>query len=319
MPIKNALLFSSLFAGLSILSVGGPLLGEMFATMAPIYPLRDERLPANLEIPYEDVAFPTSDGLTLRGWFFPAADPQAPAVLYAPATSHDQRSGLSLVEPLHQAGYHVLLFSYRGHGASDGNRFGFTYGAAESQDVDAAASYLYTKRHIRRIAAIGHSAGAVSIILSAARNPLIGAVVAASPFNSVQEVWETSRPGFFPGGLFNLVMRISEMRKGFRRSQVRPDQVIPQIAPRPLLLIYGSEDQRITLNQARRLFARAKAPKQFWLIGGASHDQVRTPGLDTLMDRIIPFLNVAFQYTEGDPTRLNKSIFSRYADQKKGL
>jgi dipeptidyl aminopeptidase/acylaminoacyl peptidase len=266
----------------------------MFATMAPIYPRQDERLLDHLEIPYEEVAFPTSDGLTLRGWFFPTQDPQAPAVLYAPATSHDQRSGISLVEPLHEAGFQVLLFSYRGHGASDGNRFGFTYGAAESKDIDAAASYLFETRHIQRIAAIGHSAGAVSIILSAAHNPHIRAVVAASPFNSVEEVWETSRPGFFPQTLFNLVMRISELRKGFSRLQVRPDQVIGEIAPRPLLLIYGSEDQRVTQKQAQRMFARAGGPKQLWLLKGASHQQVRTPGLDALMDRIIPFLKVAF-------------------------
>lgn len=115
------------------------------------------------------------------------------AVVYAPATAHDQRSGLSLVPIFHQAGYHVLLFSYWGHGLSDGLPGRFTYGAAESKDVDAAVAFLHKAKHTGHIAVIGHSAGAA--ILSAARNPDIGAVIAVAPFNCPEEV-RSVRPGW---------------------------------------------------------------------------------------------------------------------------
>lgn len=295
MALDGLKIISSVFIGLSVFSIGGSMLGELIATKAPYFPKNSTRAIQELGIPYEAVAFPTSDGLTLRGWFFPADGQEAPAILYAPATSHDLRSGISLVRPLHNAGYHVLLFSYRGHGLSDGNPFGFTYGALESEDVDAAVRYLYEERGIRRIGAIGHSAGAISIIISAARNPHISAVVAAAPFASMEEVWETSRPLIIPKPLLDLSMRFSEFRKGFTRNQVRAEDVIAQIAPRSLLILHGAEDRRITQAQAIRLFNAAQEPKAFWLVEGASHEGVRSPGLDILMQNIIVFFDDALR------------------------
>lgn len=290
-PVVKAV--SGALIGLSVLSLGGPVIGEMIATMAPPFTSRARQAVENLGIPYEPVSFETSEALILRGWFFPAEDTQAPAVLYAPATSHDQRSGLSLVKPLHAAGFHVLLFSYRGHAESDGDRFGFTYGAKESQDVDAAVRYLSEKRGVKRIAAIGHSAGAVSALLSAARSPQIGAVVAISPFLSVETVWQTNRPSFILPGFYDFLMKLSELRKGFSRQQVQPVDVVGKIAPRPVLIIHGAEDKRISIQQARRLYQAAEAPKTFWLVQGATHASVRSPGLELLMDRVIEFLQGA--------------------------
>jgi dipeptidyl aminopeptidase/acylaminoacyl peptidase len=244
-------------------------------------------------VPYEEVAFPTTDGLTLRGWFYPAGEADAPALLYAPATAQDQRSGRSLVPALHAAGYHVLLFSYRGHALSDGSRWGFTYGADESRDVDAAVRYLREERRVRRIGVIGYSAGAVSAILSAARNPAVGAVVAVAPFTCVDEIWNTNRPAIVPKALLDLTLRLAELRKGFDRRDVCPLREIGRIAPRPVLLIHGTEDGRITREQAERLFAAAEEPVSLWLVEGASHSTVRDPGLDRLLPEVVGFFDGA--------------------------
>ena len=295
MLFNKLIALSSIFMGFNLLISAGPMFGEMIATKSPTFTGRAARSIRQIGLPYEQVSFPTSDGLTLRGWFFPTDDPLAPAILYAPATAHDQRQGVSLVEPLHRAGYQVLLFSYRGHGTSDGDRLGFTYGARESQDVDAAVQYLAETRGIPHIGAIGHSAGAVAIILSAARNPRIGAVVAAGAFTSVEDIWETNRPAVFPEPLYRVAMRMFELRKGFSRQDIRPIDVIGQIAPRPLLLVHGTADQRISQEQAADLFAHANQPKQIVFVPGASHDQVRSPGLDGLMEKIVLFFNASLR------------------------
>jgi dipeptidyl aminopeptidase/acylaminoacyl peptidase len=297
MSLDGLKIFSSVFLGLSVFSIGGPLLGELVATIAPVFPQKATLYAKDLGIPYEEVAFQTSDQLILRGWFFPASEKDAPAILYAPATANDLRSGISLVPPLHNAGYQVLLFSYRGHGLSDGNRFGFTYGALESKDVDAAVQFLKEVKGIQNIGAIGHSVGAVSIILSAARNPDIHAVVAASPFNTMEEIWETNRPLIFPKPLSDLSLHLSELRKGFKRDEVCPEEVIAEIAPHPILLIHGSEDKRITYEQALRLYNAAQEPKRMWLVEGADHGEVRSPVLDYLIQNIIDFLDESFKQT----------------------
>jgi dipeptidyl aminopeptidase/acylaminoacyl peptidase len=294
MSKEGITILSSLIFSLSLVSVGGPILGELVATLPPFFNVKNAvRSAQELGLAYEEVSFATSDGVTLRGWLFPVENVDAPAVLYAPATSKDQRSGLSLVLPLHEAGFHVLLFSYRGHGLSEGHNHGFTYGARESIDVDAAVKFLHEEKGIRKIGALGHSAGAVSIILSAARNPGIEAVVAASPFRSMEEIWNTNRPAVIPLPLFELMIRTSEFLKGFSRDQVRPLDVIADIAPRPLLIIHGVDDKRITIKQARALFDAAEEPKQMWLFEDIGHAQVRTVVMDEQIDAIIAFLDDA--------------------------
>lgn len=294
--LKAIKIAAGVLAGITLLTLAGPIVGETIATLPPAFPENTANPLSTWGVPYEDVTFPTSDGLTLRGWFIPGHQPEAAgdarAILYAPATAHDQRSGLSLVPMFHKAGYHVLLFSYRGHALSDGKRGQFTYGDAESRDVDAAVRFL-TEKGIRRIGVIGHSVGAVSAILSAARNPRVGAVVAVAPFNCVTEVWRTSRPALVPSFILEWTLWVTEKARGFNRDQVCPLEVVDRIAPRPLLVIHGTDDRRITEGQVRRLFSAAQMPKSLWLVQGATHDGIRSPVLDELAPDVIAFLDAA--------------------------
>lgn len=310
--LKILKIAAGVLASASVLTLVAPVVGEMIATLPPSFPIRAARSAIGLEMPYEEVSFPTSDGLILRGWFIPAPQADAPAIVYAPATRHDQRSGLSLVPEFHAADYHVLLFSYRGHGRSDGRRGFFTYGSAESQDLDAAVRFLSEARGIRRVGVIGHSAGAVAAILSAARNPRIGAVTAVAPFTCITEVWNANRPPFVPPLLLNWALWVAEKRNGFDRDDICPIDVIDQIAPRPLLVIHGTADQRISPEQVVRLFAAAKQPKFLWFVKGATHSSVRSPALDQLAPEVIDFFDAALkrqgQIARSDPRPLNPSI-----------
>lgn len=294
--LKILKIATGVLAGVSIFTLAAPVVGEMIATLPPPFPIRAVTSGIGLGMPYEEVSFPTSDGLTLRGWFIPAPQADAPAIVYAPATRHDQRSGLSLVPGFHAAGYHVLLFSYRGHGRSDGRRGFFTYGSVESQDLDAAVRFLSKTRGIRRVGVIGHSAGAVAAILSAARNPGIGAVVAVAPFTCITEVWNANRPPFVPPLLLNWALWVAEKRNGFDRDDICPIDVIDQIAPRPLLVIHGTADQRISPDQVVRLFAAARQPKLLWFVKGATHSSIRTPTLDRLAPQVIRFFDAALKH-----------------------
>lgn len=298
---------AGIVAGASLLTLAAPIVGEVIATSPPLFLKRAPNPIADLGLPYEDVEFPTTDGLTLRGWFIAADRADAPAIVYAPATRHDQRSGVSLAPAFHRAGYHVLLFSYRGHALSEGKRGYFTYGDAESKDVDSAVKFLHDVKGILRIGVIGHSAGAVSSIISAARNPLVGAVVAVAPFNSVDEVWHTSRPRFVPAFVLDWTLWVAEKARGFRSENVRPEAVVDRIAPRPLLVIHGTDDKRITESQVRRLFATAEEPKTLWLVEGATHKGIRDPILDLLAPDVIDFLDKALHSRATHGSRLTRS------------
>jgi dipeptidyl aminopeptidase/acylaminoacyl peptidase len=281
-------------AGISMLTLVGPVVGETIATFPPAFP-KESSGPSELGLQFQDVTFPTNDGLTLRGWFIPAERVDAPAIVYAPATRNDQRSGLSLVPTLHREGYHVLLFSYRGHALSDGRPWEFTYGDVESQDLDAAVRFLRETQGIGRVGVIGHSVGAASAIMSAARNNQIAAVAAVAPFNSVSEVWQTSRPAWVPSFILDWTMWVVEKGRGFQLEEIRPLDVVGQIAPRPLLLIHGTADQRITEDQVRRLYAAAGEPKSLWLVEGATHSGIRSPVLDEMVHEVVAFFDDALR------------------------
>ena len=302
--VSNLLALTSLLTGFSLLMVSSPMIAELVATTAPLtldYPSQ------YTDLTYENVSFPTSDGLILRGWFFPTDNAYNPTILYAPATANDQRQGLSLVQPLHNAGYQVLLFSYRGTGNSDGNRFMFSYGARESIDVDAAVRYLSETRGLQHIGAIGHSAGAVSIILSAARNPKIDAMVLAAPFGTLDDIWDENRPSILPPEVFALAEKVFELRKNFSRAEVRPLNVIDQISPRPILFVNRTADKRINVKQATALFDAANNPKQMIWIPEATHAGVRSPGLDSLMTSLVQFFDANLK---GLPTGALKSALN---------
>lgn len=290
---RIAKIAAGMLAGAALLTFFGPVVGETIATLPPTFPKSTANPLDVFGLPYEEVSFPSTEGIVLRGWFVPADGAGAPAIVYAPATANDQRSGLSLLPAFHQAGYHVLLFSYRGHALSGGKRGAFTYGDAESRDVDAAVLFLYETKRIDQIGLVGHSAGAVSAILSASRNPLVGAVIAVAPFTCVTDIWYTSRPKLVPSFILEWALWAAEKRRGFDREDVCPLRVVDQVAPRPLLIIHGTADQRITQEQAQSLFASAQAPKELWLVEGASHSQVRTPVLEEISGDLIVFLDAA--------------------------
>ena len=71
--------------------------------------------------------------------------------------------------------------------------------------------------------------------------------------------------------------------------------VISQISPRPLLMVHGISDKRITDEQAMHLFRVAKSPKELWILDGAGHSYVRTPGLDQLIQEIVMFFDATFK------------------------
>ena len=291
--LKKAKIVAGILLGGAIMTLLGPVVGEIVATLPPMFHRKGLDPMGLLQLPYEDIAFPTSDNLTLRGWFIPTDAQNAPAVVYAPGTGHDQSSGLHIVRALHEAGYHVLLFSYRGYGQSDGDELGFTYGEAESVDLDAAVAYLAESRRVERIGVIGFSAGAATAILSAARNTRIDAVVAAAPFASISEIWRTNTPAILPAWYQEWMMRVAEFRKGFKRENIEPINVIQQISPRPILIVQGEADRRVTVSQAEKLFENAGSPRELWVVKGATHSMIHEEALVSLSPEIITFLNDA--------------------------
>ena len=65
-----------------------------------------------------------------------------------------------------------------------------------------------------------------------------------------------------------------------------PVEVIDRIAPRPLLLIHGVEDEIIPVASAHVLYRRAGEPKELWLMDGLKHCQALDEAYEPFQERV---------------------------------
>lgn len=154
------------------------------------------KTPDEVGLAYEEVAFPSTDGTPLAGWFLPAHEGPGPSVVFShgwlwnrhgnvagrvPFTDRDVEF-LPAAKALHDAGFHVLLFEHANHGSS-GKRFPLTFGVWEGRDVAGAVRYLRTRPEVDplRIGAIGTSAGANAVLYGEAEARPLKAAIAVQP------------------------------------------------------------------------------------------------------------------------------------------
>lgn len=226
--------------------------------------------PADLDLEYEDVTFPTSDGLTLSGWYIPSQN--GAAIIAAHARNGNRTGMIYHADFLARHDYGVLLFDLRAHGDSEGEMW--LHGWQGHLDVLGALTYLQNRPDVEpnRIGALGLSAGGEVVLHAAAENDQIKAVVSdGADFRTFRGMYLAADVGTWvlaPGDLvyFPALVVIS----GVTPPPPLVD-LMPQIAPRPLLLIAaGTEtDQEIKLN--RIYYDAAGEPKQLWELPDSTH------------------------------------------------
>jgi pimeloyl-ACP methyl ester carboxylesterase len=224
----------------------------------------------------EDVAFRTDDGLTLRGWYFPARTDRAAIIVHGKDGNRiggEHHAIEKLADFLVSSGYSVLVFDLRGNGDSDGDRFSLGY--RERGDVAAAIDHL-TGRGFRedRIALIGISMGAGTVLQSLLLHPNVGAVVADSSYTDawtiVTEDLEVVAgvPSWFAPG----VLVMSKLAFGLDGAQVRPVEIVRAHPERAFLFIHCAGDKLIAPHHAYELrAASANAGSDLWVAAVCQH------------------------------------------------
>lgn len=242
----------------------------------------------------EKVSFPTRDGLTLKGWFFPTSDPGAPTLVMCHGWGDNKGYLLQRTHFLISAGgFNVLYFDNRSHGESEGTIT--TIGYLETVDFEGALRFLRENkpRSLERLGVFGMSMGAAVAVMSMPDHPEIKAAVLESPFPSYRNVirrwaWNNMRVPYFPlvlMSLFFLKIRVGDARV----DSYSPLRFVKRIAPRPLFLIGGSEDALMPECDIRELYAAAEEPKQIWFVPGAAHGRCHEASPDEYEARVLEF------------------------------
>jgi len=239
------------------------------------------------------VRIPSPRG-TLAGWYLPSRN--GCTLICCHGINDNSGQWVAPVAKLHaRGGYGALLFDFSGHGQSEGNQV--TYGIRERQDVTAAIEYLRQRGDVNmeRLAILGNSLGAITAVMAAAEHPELGAVVLESGFSDLHHdiakifARYTGLPAF---PFVRLVIFWGQRIARVRLSEVRPAQIIGDIAPRPVLIISDLRDALADEPyDGEFLYRAAGSPKELWQVAEATH--VNAFGVDpsAWSDRVGKFLD----------------------------
>jgi len=228
--------------------------------------------PADLGLlKYEDLRLTTSDGLKLAAWYIPPKN--GAVVICAHGLAVNRSEFLKEAVFLHRKGFGVLLLDLRNHGESEGTKT--TFGLEETRDIAAAVEFIRQREGPETaIGALGHSLGAGTVLLAAAQIPEIRAVIAVSPFTSLEDNLSQgvrNLTGLDPAFFAPLVLFYAQIQAGVDISAVRPVDLIGQISPRPVLLIHGAKDDLLPVRNSYQLYEAAGEPKELVIYPGVGH------------------------------------------------
>lgn len=246
-----------------------------------------------------DWCFPSSGGL------------ECPTVVCCQGlgSGRTENRQIQLAEQLCANGVSVVLFDYRGWGDSEGER-GQVIPWEQVRDIRALVSYVLARQGgaSKAVGLAGASFGGANALVAAAVDSRIAAVSAAMPFGDGEawmrsirsyEDWrtwlkslESNALAYSHAGVPRLVKledivvggQSERVRFGVKRASCmvwqstgveilsfKPEDYIGRIAPRPLLLLHGTEDCVIPVEQSLRLKERAGDGARLHLLEGCGH------------------------------------------------
>lgn len=245
----------------------------------------------------QEVTFPSAEDATpLRGWFLPAPT-RAPAIILCHGVWTGRRECLPLALQFRQAGYNVLAFDFRAHGASGGQFI--SVGHHEMKDVLGAVQFLRVQPEVdaASIGVLGFSMGAASAINAAAHCPGIAAVIADSAYADFMDAvrYSFSEVNGLPQYPFApLALQWARWIVGIDPRTLRPLDNVAALAPRPLLIIHGQDDTIVPVLHALQLYRAARQPKELWVQPGAGHVGARDAVPRDYFLRVERFFSRAF-------------------------
>jgi fermentation-respiration switch protein FrsA (DUF1100 family) len=233
-------------------------------------------------IEYQSVELTTEDGLLLSAWYTP---PRNGAVILV-AHGYGVQRPEEFYELFASHGYGVLAWDFRAHGQSEGEFSSLGY--YEVLDIKAALDFARAQPGVQHVGAWGGSMGAVALIRATARYSAIEALVADSPFATLEDEMAFQLP--FPV-LRPLIRFFAEWESGVDLDWVRPVDDVSKISPRPIFIIQGLDDGMIPPDSAQRLYDAAGDPRLLWTEPDVPHLNMYSYHEQEYVKRVINFMD----------------------------
>ncbi len=215
------------------------------------------RYPSDVGLAYEPFSIPVGKQDVITGWYVPgkAGLPMSGVhILFCHGNTGNIGNLVEVALVMTALGFTMVLFDYRGYGASSGKP-----GEDETYaDAEACYRYLVEMRGISPASVVwfGHSLGGSVACQAAPRCPA-GALVLEGVFASIPELAARRHPRLpvkpFCRIHYDNLSRVAEVKM-------------------PILVAHSREDHICPFEQGRQVFRAAKDPKKFVEIGGGHNN-----------------------------------------------
>jgi pimeloyl-ACP methyl ester carboxylesterase len=228
-------------------------------------------VPADFPLTYESVEIPTVNQGKLVGWWFPCNHPDARTALFLHGNCGYDPFNFQTIQILHNLGFAVLMFNYRGYGLSSNI---FPNERRVYEDAEAGYNFLIQNQGIqpKNLLVYGHSLGGAIAVELVTRRPAAGLVL-ESTFASMLEM-SIKKPlfAFFP------INRLLHQRFDSR-------QKIPKLHL-PIFFCHAALDDTVPSFMSEQLMAIANEPKRLEIVAEADHHNLAEVGKNTLIQGI---------------------------------
>ncbi len=268
--------------------------GEDLSPPAACANIADPNLkaPPAPNFPSEDWTLESFDGLTLHAKKFSPAEQTNRWAILVHGYGRDGTFAYDYAEEYLKRGWNVLVPDMRAAGENGGEFI--TMGALESRDVFDWAKKISADNPDAKIILHGVSMGAATVLMTAALEPKnLCAVVEDCGYTSAYEMFAAQLKKIF--GLPEYPVMpcadiVCKIHTGVKISDAAPLEVVDKIKV-PILFIHGDADGLVPFEMMNRLFDKAAAPKEKFVVEGAGHADAKRKNPAAYFDRVFAFLD----------------------------
>ena len=202
----------------------------------------------------------------------------------------------NLASGIEDGGYAVLRFDFTGLGDSEGD-FAETSVTSNIGDIEAAARFM-EQRGFGPCAMVGHSLGGAATLLAAGSVPTVRAVAAvAAPFGpdhvrhlfAEDDVEQALASGRVTVRIAGRPFQIAAEFFHDLERHCSPERIAA--LGRPLLVVHGTADAVVGIEEGERIFAAARQPRWFTAIPDADHLFMQQRHAERAAAAIVTFLD----------------------------
>jgi len=231
--------------------------------------------PAALGSPMEEIAYDV-EGSRVQGWWLPQSDPKFVAVLAHGYVMNRSEMAVT-AHRLWEMGGACLLFDFRAHGQSQGDKCGL--GWYERVDWFRAVEEARARHPEARVVGVGASMGAASLAFAAAeRTSLVDAMVLDSAYDTMGAAlrrWWTVFISPLAGKVLSPTVLMARPVLGFDPNRVHVSDALARAGAVPVLILHGERDRLAIPDDARRNHEAAVGPKELVWFAGVGHSEAR--------------------------------------------